>query len=220
MQVAPRRHRLIEAQRRPHHRLAGIVEALGHYANHGSRATVQIQGLAQDLRVPAKALDPDAIAEDHHAIASGLYLFLREGAAQNRTHLQRLEESAVADGPHKPLRLVCDGCEGEGSLLVSSHAREDLILRAPVLVISGRGHHAGDVALLVRLPNIHQALGLRERQGTEQHCVEDTEDSTVGADPQRQGQDGREGESRILTQRADGESEIIEDSHPEAIFTH
>ena len=63
----------------------------------------------------------------------------------------------------------------------------------------------------VRLPEHHQPLRLRERQRLEQQGVDDAEDGGIGADAERQGDDGDRGESWARLQHADGVPDILHD---------
>jgi len=65
-------------------------------------------------------------------------------------------------------------------------------------------HAFGDQAVECRIgfPHHHQPLRIAERQGAEQHGVQHRENRGVRADPQRQGNDGRQCETGILTKDA------------------
>ncbi len=49
-----------------------------------------------------------------------------------------------------------------------------------------------------------------DRQHAQQHRVDQAEDGGVGADPQREGQDGDGGESRIVAQHARGIAQVLQ----------
>jgi len=59
----------------------------------------------------------------------------------------------------------------------------------------------------------HQLLGMADRQGAQQRLVEQSEDGRVGADAQRQSDDGNQGEDGRLAQLAQGKTKIVEKLH-------
>src|SRR6185503_2543484 len=54
----------------------------------------------------------------------------------------------------------------------------------------------------------HQLIGLPERKRPQEHRVDDGEDRGVGADAERQREDGHGGETRAREQHADGVAKI------------
>ena len=62
---------------------------------------------------------------------------------------------------------------------------------------------------LVAVPDEDQPVGVRIRQRPEQRLVEQAEDRGVGADAQRERQDGDEREDRLLAERPEGEAEVL-----------
>ena len=61
----------------------------------------------------------------------------------------------------------------------------------------------------VRIGKHRQLLGVRHRQGTQQHRIEHAEDGGVGADAQRQCEYGNHGEARAVRQHARGIPQVF-----------
>src|SRR2546430_4443437 len=60
------------------------------------------------------------------------------------------------------------------------------------------------------LDDQREAVRLRERQGTVEEGVDDGKDGGIGADADRQREDGNRGEAGALAQRARGVAEVSE----------
>src|SRR5262249_10154105 len=88
---------------------------------------------------------------------------------------------------------------------VSRHPLEDAALFAPVFEVRQRGSELSSSLLRTGAPTCHKPLWFPIRQGAEQHCVNKTEDGSVGPNAERQRQDCYEGKERVL------------DKHPRAI---
>ena len=58
------------------------------------------------------------------------------------------------------------------------------------------------------VPHAHQPLRLRVGQGSQEHGVDDAEDSGGGADAEGQGEDREQGERRLAPELADGGAEV------------
>jgi hypothetical protein len=59
----------------------------------------------------------------------------------------------------------------------------------------------------------HQLLGMADRQGAQQRLVKQSEDGRVGANTQRQSDDGDQGEDGRLAQLAQSKTEVLEKLH-------
>ena len=77
---------------------------------------------------------------------------------------------------------------------------EVLRRRDPELVEAERGKLRGE---------IHQLVGLWISERPQDHAIDDREDGGIGADAERQGQDGDERERRRAQQAADGVAKIL-----------
>src|SRR6185503_17711758 len=60
------------------------------------------------------------------------------------------------------------------------------------------------------LPGIQHALDTRQRKGFEEKCVSATEDGCIGADAEREGDDGRDAETGVAEQRAHSVAKVVE----------
>ena len=75
-----------------------------------------------------------------------------------------------------------------------------------VLLNVGRREPQGALAVRGFLAQVHHALAVLVGQVAEQHTVHDTEEGTVGTDPQGEGDHDYQGVAGIFAQRAQGEA--------------
>ncbi len=155
--------------------------------------------LADDVRRAAEAPLPETIADDHDRAvlaASAHVVRLGEGAAENRRHAQHLEETAARHDAVGVVRLAAarqveaGRAIGEGPVEQLGIARAQLL---PQRVGPGRPLLAGQ--------QLDEMLGLLDRQGAQHQRVDDREDRRVGADAERQGEDGDRRDHRRRPQR-------------------
>ncbi len=81
----------------------------------------------------------------------------------------------------------------------------------------------GDPGLVERrplAPDHHRAVRLGPWQGLEEHRVEDAEDRGIGANPERERQDGDRGEARIPEERPRPESKVLPECLEESLLEH
>ena len=84
-----------------------------------------------------------------------------------------------------------------------------MILIAPVREVGERGGHLKPPALRDGLPHLHQSAGLLERKRAEQQRIDHAEDGAVGADAERERDDGDQREAGILQQRAQAVAQVL-----------
>ena len=79
------------------------------------------------------------------------------------------------------------------------------------------GRHAGEGVLRRHVEQPDERAGITERQGPQQHRIDDAEDRRVGADAEREDADHREGERTGAEQDASGISKIGDKSAHEGV---
>jgi hypothetical protein len=72
--------------------------------------------------------------------------------------------------------------------------------------------HPGEAGLRRDVPDLHEMIGVLERQGLKQDSVYNAEDGGVGADAQGHDEDGNGGESGAFEQMPNGEFQILQES--------
>ena len=79
-------------------------------------------------------------------------------------------------------------------------------LRLAVDVVGNRHARLRQAHQRIGVPDEHQPVGVRVRQRPQQHLVEQAENRGVGADAERQRQDGDQREDRLLAERTERRS--------------
>ena len=120
-------------------------------------------------------------------------------------HVERVRRDEPA-GIRLGERLVA--ADDHRAVLDERHAAEGAARGAPVLVVLERHAHAA--AALVAGIDPHDPIGVVEREAPEEDGVDEREHGAVGADAQRQRDDGGEGEPAVLDEPPGGETEILQ----------
>ena len=132
----------------------------------------------------------------------------REGAPDQWLHAEHIEE-AMRDHAVGQLRRLIDA--GEVHIIVAS--TRDRFERCDLLLELAEPRRREALALQVLLHVLRldrdELVGIRERQRREQHRVHHAEDRGVRANPERQRQDGDDGETRRLAELPESEAEIV-----------
>ena len=77
-----------------------------------------------------------------------------------------------------------------------------------IVDLSGLAGEAADVVI----GDPHEALGVVERERTEQESVDDAENGGAGADAESDDKDGEGGESGIAAQGAEGIAQVLQEA--------
>ena len=100
----------------------------------------------------------------------------------------------------------------ESAALVERLAVEEVRERQPIVVVGHRRAGALDARARKRVVEKDEAVGFGIRQRPQQHGADDGEDRGVGADAERQRQDGGQREGAILAEQPEREAEILNQS--------
>ena len=197
----------VERQRQPD--LAALirdVECRRHDADHGPADAVDLDEPAHESRVGAKRRSPYAIRQHDDGRRAGPRVRRLERAAELRNRTERLEEIVRCRHHPHPLRPI-GRREIRFARGVHAHRRERAGPLAkleefrdgdPELVPSRKG--AGDP---------HQSIRLLVLERLENHGVQHREDRGVGADTEREGQDGGRGEAWRLPQHPQRVAKVL-----------
>ena len=187
-----------------------------HDSDDGERTFVEVDGAADEMGIGAEAAAPEFFADDRDGRGAGPAVLGNEGAAQERRHLQDVEEPGGNNGGVRDERFAAAG-DGEIVLLISGQFGEHAVLRAHVLEIHIR--NAGEIHSFLRLGLEHndELIGRGVRQWLEQNSVDDAEDGGVRADAESEGENRNRGEAEILAHHAERVTRVGDESfEPEA----
>ena len=109
---------------------------------------------------------------------------------------------SVTNSDLDPLGLAAAG-DRHGAAVPEPDVLEDAPLFAIDEVVRRRHVQVGDADARRRVPHADEPVGIVERQRLEEHAADDAEDGGVGADAERQGEDGDQREHRRAKQAAD-----------------
>jgi hypothetical protein len=182
-------------------------EAVRHHAHHGGVRLSELHGPPDDLRVAREARLPHVVAKDHHRRRSGLLVRRHEGAAQQRRRRSDPEprrgdrrDLHREDLPVTPLEVACDVLpRPEVGHRPHRLAPDTEVVRRARLRVA---------RLHVPVPQVHDAVALRQRQrGTdEQHHHLEYDDADPDGERHRESAD--DGQPRILDQHPAAELEV------------
>ena len=152
---------------------------------------------------------PDAVADHHHARRIGHVIFGTKRPSErgnDAEHREVLVRGLLARD-RLWLALIDQGRPPPG------HHRdflEERVLASPVGVVPRSGPLIGGAAACPHvLPHSDQPIGVTVGQRPQQQGVDHGEDRGVGANPERQRQDGDDGEGRRFPQHPDGVADVL-----------
>ncbi len=141
---------------------------------------------------------PRRMRHDGHRHARARFLLPGEPTPADRVHPEHVEKRRRDELTEHRLRVAFppEAQHGGGR----DHRPIEQIRPGAVVPEIGERDRRGPLAHLFRGEHPHQRLRLRERQGAEEHGVDDAEDGRVRADPQGQGEHCNHGEARARGQ--------------------
>ncbi len=183
-------------------------EALRRDADDGEFHAAQGDALVDDRRVSRKLLRPLVVVEHDDWIAPCDVVFVAaQRTTERRTHVHRIEEVAADRHPDLPLRRLVGAIgeagddEGIGNGIVEAPGP---VAQVDVVGIRKAAIAEAGIARLAEYGDHFAGAGHRQRP--EDQPVGDAEHRGVGADANRDRQDGDGREARVLHQ------------HPEAVL--
>src|SRR5580698_1401569 len=185
------------------------LEIARHDANHEIRLAIEQDFGAQDLRIAMEAALPGPVTQDHHRLALVIFL-LRVDASQQRSYAQRGKDSSShARGIY--LRRVSVAGKLEAGELITAEAGKGM--RVPRVGANVRHRYpclavAAHIGSLETIRQHHQPVRVGERQGPQQHTLDDGEDRGCRANSEGEHQHRRSGKTRRLAQLAEGKLQV------------
>ena len=175
---------------------AGKAKTRGHDADNGVALVTDSYCPSDQPGIRTEATLPEAEAQDHDLIPSGLVFFRQKRAAQHWLGVKHGEQvvSDVDAGHH--LGILAAG-NIEQPEAVGRHVFEGPVLLAPVLEVRIGDPVAPPVCPRVRGPEANQVIRVRIGQRPQQHCVDDTVDRGVRSNSERKRQNDSNCEARV-----------------------
>ncbi len=196
-------------ERHPDLNAARVAHRRRHHAHHLVELAVQLERAADEVRIAARELLPQPVAHDGDTVRAIGRLLRPVEAAELRPHAEHAREVAQRRRDADALRLavarqraVADPEPGD--------RLERVFARGQVQHLRYRERRVIEVERRDVLPHDVQPVQPFHRQRPEQHRVDQAEDRRVGADAERQRDDGEDREARRRAQRAPGVSQILQ----------
>ena len=177
------------------------------HADHLVELVVETEIAADDAVDPAGLALGERVAEDGHLLTPQLALVLREQSAARGVRPQDAEERwrHLHRGYAFGARAFADSKPAE---LIERLRFEHRGQRQAVEVVRHRRPRAFDAGAREAVVHRHEPIGLGVWQRPKEDRLDDREDGGVGADAQRQRQEGGEGEGPVLPEEPAREYEI------------
>ena len=195
--------RTVEAERQNQLRVAvEEAESGGQYADDLARFAIDDDRLAEHTLIAAELPLPVRVAQHHPLGCLGRIVVTGEMAAKNRVDVEEAQRPVRDEQDLHPLGLA--GASDRNGATVP---QPDVLEYTPLFSISEvvRRRHVQERDSQPRrgMPQPNEPVGIVERQRLEENAADDAEDGRVGADSERQGEDGDQGEHRRAKQAAD-----------------
>src|SRR5688572_3093505 len=173
---------------------------------------IERQRAAENIRRAFKTALPEGIAQDGSLVALPLVVLWNECAAQYRLDAERAKQAGGNIGSRHTLRAIFpydSKCLSAAPGGIETHMLENLVLRQPVGEVGWRYTLLAESLLRIALPDHDEPVRLRVGQRRQQNCLDDAEENRICSDPEHQGEDDCNGKTGIVSQRADGISQVV-----------
>src|SRR5947207_9393473 len=177
---------------------------LRYHPNNRVRDAVECERAADHVWIAAQSPFPKTI-RDHSDISA--FLFLRQKcAAANRAQAKHVEPIRCRLEDRNLKRIAKSGHRGGDAILTGKSVEDGL----PIAEVheTGGGKREIDRLLLEMRKDVQQARRLLEGQSTQEEIIDQTEDSGVQSDPEREREHGEQSEPRRLEQLTKSEANI------------
>ena len=215
--VAPATERLrLDPDRHPQLSVIRKVESRRHDPHDGDGLAVERDALADDVRGAAEPPPPEAVAKDHDLVPAAPFFFSEKGAAVHGHPAEQREEVGGDDRTIQPLRLTNPRQREAGPAVARDRTERSTprthVHEEGIGIVDDRKPHLGGGS-----PEADDAIGIVEWQGTEDGRVDDAEDGDVGADANRQGEQGDRRERGTSSQGSDAVAHVVPESKEPAV---
>ena len=199
----------VQPQRGPHLDAVVVdIETRRHHADDHALDPVDLDRVSHQLLTRRERALPQLVGENRRRLAAGKIFLRRERPSEVGLGAQGLEEARRAGPRRNTDRRLATG-DAHLTHVVGADALERGVgilklqvfrRREPELVESQRRKRAGDE---------HQPIRVTVLERLQHDPVDDAEYGAVGADPERQRQDGDGGESRRLPEITEGVAQVL-----------
>ena len=169
----------------------------------------QVQDLSDDRRIRPEHPLPVAVGEHRDRLRRPAFVRGQQHPPEMRPRAEQLEEVRRDQSARRPMRLAATE-DVEGPVPELDELVDGLRLRAVVRDLDEREAGVFDSRRHLRLPQVHDAVGLGVGQRPQQDPVDDAEDRGVGANAEPERQDEGEREPRHPRQGPQREANVID----------
>jgi hypothetical protein len=160
------------------------------------------------MAIAAEIVLPQPVGE-HHRVAVPRFILIGESPSQHRSHSISRDKTGGHDSGNQAFCLAVAG-EIDGGLILGVEGLEGMVACLPVEVVRGSDGIGPRTLLGSFFPEDDEPVWFRVGQRTQQDRVDDAVNSSVGADTQSEGEDGRHRKPRVLPKRTDRVPQIRE----------
>ena len=178
-----------------------IADSRLEHAHDREDTIVELDCRPDRCRITVELLAPERLGDHGRQRPCRLLLVGCKQSTGTRLRTKRLEESRRHAVDR---RVVADAIQRDAHLAASEvrERLEALALRFPVMEVGRRNRHRSQARFRPQIRHRDDAIGVRIRQRPQHHRVDDAEHGRRGADPEREGQNGREREGGLSRKAA------------------
>src|SRR5215203_277791 len=162
---------------------------LRHHTNYGSYYAVDGDCFIDDVGIAAETSLPQTVSDDRDRVLARLIFFRVKIAAHDRFHAGGVEKVCTDEKTLDTFRSVAAG-EVCTPPAIDGELFERLVLRLPIEVVGHRDFVVQDAAARQFVPDRNNAIEFGEWKRFQQKRIDSTEDRGVGADAERERNDG------------------------------
>ncbi len=187
-----------------------VGELRRHHSDNRVGLSVQPDRPANHVSVGGKLLFPEPMTQDEHMILARFPVLRQKSTAQERLCSKQRKQVGGKLKPHYRQRRPS---VGQSVRLIHGvgHVFKDMVASFPIGVVGAR-HFVLCLSLQIHLPDRDQPVGLSIGQRSQQHRMENTENSGVRTNAQGQSDDGSNGKARALEQLTDSVAKVVDHS--------
>ena len=152
------------------------------------------------------------MAEHDHRRGALSCIARLDEAAGDRLHAERLEQSGARLERRREERIAVGG-HRRREVPERRHRLDALLPRRQIDVVADGDELLRDARAIVAMTEDDEIVGVRIRQRPQQHGLDDGEHRGVGADAERQRQDGGDREQRLPAEQTNTVPQVVEHAH-------
>ena len=202
-------------QRDVRHLQEGEVHVGRQHADDRVRPAVDADGPTDDGRIGLVAAPPELIGQDDDRSGARLVVSRVDLSTERRDDAEHAEQARAHGSARDPLGIRAAG-QRQAAILDGDERVEGGRLALPVEEVAVRRRRPAAARGAPHRPGIHEAIGIAERQRLDERRVHDAEHRRVGADAERQAEDGQAGQHGRPAQRAERVANVLGEGIHEA----